>query len=244
MLMRMRSFWFGFTLPLRSLRLILAHSRLIAWSALPIALTLVLYSYLIRSLNSSLKSALTHSFLTLGWSPHGITAAILFLITKLTLFLLGAFSFSVVAAMMASPFNDFLAESSEYFSEPRLTKVPRSGFAAKLRLISIDLLKTVAAGIITLAALVFSWVPILNGIAFVLAVLLITFQYISYPQTRRGQGILSGIGFLWNHFYASFGFGLAMLGLFAVPFLSSFCLPLAVVGGTLLFARASGGPLK
>ncbi|MCR4313075.1 MAG: hypothetical protein NUV58_02410, partial [Candidatus Roizmanbacteria bacterium] len=71
---------------------------------------------------------------------------------------------------------------------------------------------------------------------------LVTFQYISYPQTRRDVGIRQGAKFLWHHIYACTGFGSIFLLLFAIPFLSSFVLPLAVIGGTLLAARAPGSP--
>jgi uncharacterized protein involved in cysteine biosynthesis len=77
--------------------------------------------------------------------------------------------------------------------------------------------------------------------AFAVAFLLVMFHYI-YPQTRRGLGFRYGLGFLWRHAYACLGFGASISFLFAIPFASSFALPLAVVGGTLLVARAQLHP--
>ncbi len=103
-------------------------------------------------------------------------------------------------------------------------------------------MKAVAATCVTIMALIFSWIPVLNLFAFALAFLLITFQYISYPQTRRGIGFREGARFLRLHPFACLGFGLSVSFLFAIPVVSAFVLPVAVVGGTLLVARAPGNP--
>ncbi|MCC7443144.1 MAG: hypothetical protein IT285_16045, partial [Bdellovibrionales bacterium] len=56
----------------------------------------------------------------------------------------------------------------------------------------------------------------------------------------RGVALGEGLRFLARHFFACVGHGATLTVLFAVPFLGSFVLPIAVVGGTLLVARAPG----
>jgi uncharacterized protein involved in cysteine biosynthesis len=119
--------------------------------------------------------------------------------------------------------------------------VRKPSFTAKLRLILIDLGKSVAAAVATFGAILLSWVPVLNFAAFALAFLLVCFQYISYPQTRRGQGIREGLKFLLHHPFACLGFGASLTFLFSIPLVSSLCFPMAVVGGTLLVARSQRG---
>ena len=75
--------------------------------------------------------------------------------------------------------------------------------------------------------------------AIVLALLLLTFQYVSYPQTRRGENLGTSLAFLGRHFWACLGWGASMTVLFMIPLLSAFMLPIAVVGGTLLYARSA-----
>jgi len=87
-----------------------------------------------------------------------------------------------------------------------------------------------------------AWIPVVNVAAFFLTCVLICFQYTSYPQTRRGVGIKDGVRFLFQYFYSCLGFGMVLIALFSVPFFSCFMLPLAVVGGTLLVARAQKIP--
>ncbi len=71
--------------------------------------------------------------------------------------------------------------------------------------------------------------------------LLVTFQFVSFPQTRRGEGVLDGIRFLGRNFWVSLGFGMSIAFLFALPLVSTLALPIAVVGGTLLYAHARQG---
>ncbi len=118
--------------------------------------------------------------------------------------------------------------------------VPPQPLFKKLRLLGLDMVKSVAATGAGLVALMLSWMPVVNFLALLMTFLLFCFQYISYPQTRRGLGVDEGFRFLWNHLYACLGFGAVISILFAIPIFSSFCLPLAVVGGTLLVARAPG----
>jgi uncharacterized protein involved in cysteine biosynthesis len=69
----------------------------------------------------------------------------------------------------------------------------------------------------------------------------VCFQYTSYPQTRRQERLGHGVWFLLRHAWACSGFGATITLLYAVPFVSSLALPVAVVGGTLLVARAGAG---
>jgi CysZ protein len=235
----MRSFWFGLTLPFTALCLIVSKPVLLFWSALPVALTLTLYAFVIVRAQHLARLALEHRFESWGWDAHGWGAWLVSVFASVLLLLVSAFTFSAIASVVASPFNDFLAERAERFTP--LPKVTSKGAGAKARLILIDLAKTLAAAVATVFALVLSWVPGLNIVAFAVAFLLIAFQYISYPQTRRGIGIGGGVKFLLLHPLACVGFGAALGALFAVPIVSSLSIPLAVVGGTLLVGRAEGG---
>jgi CysZ protein len=236
---RSKSFWYGASLPLRALRLIAAKPKLIVWSLIPVVITLALYTYLIRAAQQGTQDLLHDYFVTWGWDPSGWGAWFLVILSKLLLLLIGAFTFSITASIIASPFNDFLAESAEPYVRPPLLAVQGQSIRFKLRLIGLDLIKSVAAGIATLFALLFSWIPVLNILALILAFVLVTFQYVSYPQTRRGIGLGEGTRFLRAHFFACLGFGCAFTALFSLPIVSSLALPLAVVGGTLLYARGS-----
>jgi len=239
---RSRSLWYGVTLPYVALRLILATPVLMFWSLLPIVLTLILYVYFIGALQDWAMLQVTGHFQAWGWSPEGWAVWLASLVTRLVLILVGAVTFTFTSTMVASPFNDVLAEKTESRATPPLAPVIGTGLAQQLRLIWIDLVKTIAATAAGVMAILFSWIPVVNVVAFVAVFLLVCFQYTSYPQTRRRERLGAGMYFLVRHTWACAGFGAAITFLYAIPFVASFALPLAVVGGTLLVARAGAGP--
>jgi uncharacterized protein involved in cysteine biosynthesis len=240
---RVSSFWYGLSLPWQALKLILRRPVLLAWSLVPIALTLALYAFGIRALQGYARSGIFQVFASHGWDTHGWIAGFVLLLTRLLMLFVGAVTFSFVASVVSSPFNDFLAEAAEPWTIPPLPRTIAPGLGMRARLILVDLSKAIAATLATLIAIAASWIPVLNLVALLFALLLVTFQYISYAQTRRGLGLREGAAFLWRHGYACLGFGAMLSLLFAIPVVASFALPLAVVGGTLLVGRAQGAPL-
>ncbi len=183
---------------------------------------------------------LQESVAGLGFGPDSWIGWFFVLSGKMILWMVAALTFIFTSSIVASPFNDILAKRSEEFTETPLPPVTNKSLKQNVQLIGIDLFKTVTAFIAAVFAIIFCWVPVVNVFAFILAFLLVTFQYISYPQTRRSIGLREGAKFLWHHIYACTGYGAILSFLFAIPFLSSFVLPIAVVGGTLLAARAPG----
>ncbi len=245
---RTRSLWFGLTLPYRALRLIFVNKSLLFWSILPLVLTFILFIYGISQLQDWAVALLQESVAGLGFGPDSWIGWFFVLSGKMILWMVAALTFIFTSSIVASPFNDVLAERSEKFTEIPLPPVTKKSLKQNIQLIGIDLFKTVTAFIAAVFAIIFCWIPVVNIFAFILAFLLVTFQYISYPQTRRSIGLREGAKFLWHHIYACTGFGAILSFLFAIPFLSCFVLPIAVVGGTLLAARAPGSsqlsPLK
>ena len=235
---RVRSFWFGILLPLKSLRLIMSKPKLIFWSLIPVAITLVLFSYVGSNLQNQVQIMMGASLLKWNIDPHGWVGIVLSTITRILFFILGAITFSYMATVVACPFNDFLAEETERYTTPQLFLLRKQNLRLRLQHLAIDLLKTFVATGATLVFFLVSWIPFVNLIALIATFLLFAFQFISYPQTRRGETLEQGLKFLWKHFFACFGFGFSISLIFSLPILASFALPLAVVGGTILYARS------
>ena len=233
----MSSFIYGLTLPLRALKTILAHRSLWIWSLIPFAISLALSVWLISHLQTW-ASVHVHSFFALhGWNPQGIWALSSELALKITIFISTVILFPAIAGIATVPFNDFLAKNTEIFTS--LSLAPNPSLRETARLIAIDLYKTGTASFFSVLCIFISWVPVLNLVALILESLILTFQFISFPQTRRGLGMSDALNFLIKNLPASIGFGLSLTFLFAIPFISVFAIPLAVVGGTLLYANKS-----
>jgi uncharacterized protein involved in cysteine biosynthesis len=237
------SFSFGFFLPLQAIKLILKNRKLLFWSALPLILTLLISIYGVSELKEYFVRLGMHFLSQYGFQEGAIsTQAAIFLI-KLLLFFLAAITFSLLAGVIASPFNDLLAEATESHCRPRLAKLPPpKNWKDRARPVLIDIVKTVMVTLLQVICLFFAvvviWIPGLNVILMLLTFWLLSFQFISYPQTRRHEGLKESVRFLFKHALACAGFGASIGMLFALPLISAFALPLAVVGGTLLYARA------
>ena len=236
------SFWFGFSTPAKAFRIILSSKKLILLSIFPVVITLAVYVFLISQFQERLElQALErlHSlevFRNAGfWTS--LSEGLIRWLMRLVIFIFAAVSFSVTSNVLASPFQDFLAEGSEPFTTPPLNKVESSGLGHHIRVLGLDVLKSLLAGVGGILAFAISWIPLINLGALFMIAMLITFQYLSYPQTRRGMGVGASIGFLFKHLPTCLGFGVAFSFLLSIPLLSAFFMPLAVVGGTLIFAR-------
>ena len=234
---RRESLLFGLTLPLRATRAIATRPRLLVLSALPVALTLALYYFGIARAIDWVHLALSAKLATLGLAPGGWAAWFLLLPAKIALWVAGALTFSLASAVIASPFSESLSAEAERYARLSPPRGP-GGFRAHMRQLRADLTRTAFAAAVALPAILLSWVPVLNIALFVLACLLVSFQYVSYPQVRRSETIARSLLFLYHRFYAAIGFGLALNFLLALPVVGGLVIPLAVVGGTLLYAKS------
>lgn len=232
-----QNFILGITTPIQAFKLILRHRSLLVLSLLPMLLTLVLYFFLLQYLREVIAAALSSGIAGIGLNPEAGYAVIVSAIVQVLLFFVAAVTFGFTANIVAVPFNDVLSERTERFLDRPLPPPEASTLPVQLKHFLIDLGKTIVAAALSIAALLFSFVPVLNIAAFVIVTLLLAFQYVSFPQTRRGVGTRAGFAFLRAHFWACFGFGLAIGFLFALPLVSILALPLGVVGGTILVSQ-------
>ena len=241
---RIYSIWYGAALPWTALKLILRRPSLLLWSILPSLITLILYIFIAVKIEMLVEGLMSPLLSKAGADSSEWIRTLFSFFLHLILFVLSAVSFSMVATLVACPFNDFLAERAESFAEPPLPKVPFSSLRWRARLIALDMEKTLAAVVGSLLTLFLALIPVINIVGLFLTFLLICFQFTSFPQSRRGEGVTAGIHFMLKHVFSCVGFGAALTILFAIPFFAWFVLPLAVVGGTLLVARAqSSDPL-
>lgn len=241
---RIRSLFYGLTLPVAASRTILNHRKLLTLAILPVLITVAVSIYWVDALQDYLQGLLTAYLTRQGMDVASWSARALLWIADLFGVLLGVVTFSTLAVIVASPFNDFLAENAEPHAQPPLPQAPKRSFWGNVRLVWIDVVKSTGALAAAIFAILLSWVPVINVGAALLTFLLITFQYLSYPQTRREIGLLDGIRFLARHPFSCVGFGVSVSFLFALPLVSALAVPIAVVGGTLLYARSQTGALR
>lgn len=236
------SFIFGITLPVRAIILILSRKKLLFLSFFPIFLSVVVSVWGVSALTAWVKGIGMDLLTKHGYAEGTLTASAASIVFTIVMWILAAIAFSFIAGVLASPFNDALSENTE--KETSLLPVPKSErpFFHQTKLIGIDILKTIVVTgfqftLLFLSLLLF-WVPVLNVVLGAASLWLMCFQFLSYPQTRREEGVLQSLRFLGAHPVSTLSFGAVTGAFFAIPLLSVFALPTAVVGGTLLYARA------
>ena len=163
----------------------------------------------------------------------------------------GAYMIYVVACLVTTaPFAGLLSERTEQ-AVAKDAPAPSSGLAAALAsslrgavhaLVGIALYVAIAAPLFLAHWLVPPLAPLCWVACFVQTALFFAFDGFNEPLHRRGFGFRAKWRFIGSHLAESLGFGCVIALLTAVPLVSVLVAPLAIVGGTLLFADLQAPP--
>lgn len=180
-----------------------------------------------------------------GWLPtwldwlHWLIWPIFALTVLIALF----YSFSVVANLLAAPFNSLLAERVERLTQPGNAPRPATDLNWK------ELILSPLAGLNRLLyfigwaipLLLLSFVPVVNIAAPVLWVLfsawMLALEYADYPLANRGLSFRDQRRLLRQHWPLTLGFGGMVLLLTLIPIVNFLAMPAAVIGATLMWVR-------
>ena len=100
-----------------------------------------------------------------------------------------------------------------------------------------ELLKLLWLGPLFVIAFVLGLIPVFAPIAFLLASILLAYQFFDYPLEGLKLGAFKRFNFIFSHPISSTVFGAALLLLGAVPFLALFLPPAAVAGASWLITE-------
>lgn len=155
------------------------------------------------------------------------------------------YGFSVVANLIAAPFNGLLAEAVEYHLTGRqlqadwgqvLRDIPPSLFS--------ELRKMLYFSLRALPLLLLMLVPVVNMAASVLWLLfsawMMTVQYMDYPMANHRLFFKEQRARLRKRPLLAWGFGGLVMLVTLVPLVNFFVMPAAVAGATALWVRENG----
>lgn len=232
---KFKQFIKGATTPYFSLKLIFDRPALLTLSLAPILSAVIIFSVSIYLLLAGLWTFVHSALLSAVSSYSGI---IFVLAAILALSAVAFFSVSMLTFLMsllASPFNDILAEKTEHVIG--IKEVPHWSVGRFVRVFWMDLRKSVLTLFTSVVFSIGMLLPVANVLFFIGLSLLHTFTFITYPQSRRELGLLQSLRWIRANFFLSLGFGITTLILFSIPVVNFFALPISVVGGTLLFCQ-------
>jgi CysZ protein len=181
-----------------------------------------------------------------------ILSYFLWIVAILVTMVLVFFSFTVIGAIIASPFNDILSEKTEEL----LTGIPHEEpFVFKIFLKdAFNTVKDESKKILIFVILMVFLLPLnfLPGgslpysvLTILLTIFFLVVEYTGYVFYRKHKTFREQRSFIFSQKFLMLGFGTGVMGVLAVPFLQLICIPLGVVGATQLWydlSRPESGP--
>lgn len=231
----------GFAYPFRALGLMFKHPRLWTYALVQIGVSIVLLSVLFvvlvyqgGNLTGLIWHRPDHWYTEIFW--YGLYVIVFF-----GTFVIGALT---LPALIASPFNDALSERTETIllggvETPKMTMGRLFRDIGRVLVDQSIRIALLLAG--HLVILVLLLIPVAGQFAYPIvattwSIIWVASDYIDYPMGRNGyrfrlqrQTITANLGLC-------FGFGGGVYLFLLIPFLNILFVPVAVVGGTMLYA--------
>ena len=224
---------------------LLWHPR-VRWLALtPLLINILLFSSLTwlvgQWLTDWLQTMMSHIPEWLHWLMWLIW--LLFMVLALVIY---AFSFTLLANLIGSPFYGLLAERilsmerGDTNDQPTtaLLQTAWQSFLRQLQLLGYFVPRTIGIGLLTV---VISFIPALNLLAPLIAAAWaawsLAIQYLDYGADIDRVGFNDLVKRGRDNRWQGISFGLTVLMASAIPLLNILVLPAAVIGGTLLWNR-------
>lgn len=165
----------------------------------------------------------------------------LFILTALVVVF---YTFTVLANVIAAPFNGLLAARVEKLADPRRAR-PRPPVEPTWKELALSPLRELSKLLYfigwALPLLLLSFVPVINVAAPVLWALfsawMLALEYADYPLGQRGLTFREQRRLLRRHWPLTLGFGGMTLVLTLIPVLNFLVMPAAVIGATLMWVR-------
>lgn len=179
-----------------------------------------------------------------NWLPEWFLGALMWVIWPLfasMLILIIFFSFSIIANLLAAPFNGVLAEAVE--TKLLSGTVPSLSWKEIIKdtplMLWNEIRKIIYLLLWMVPLFILSWVPVINIVAPVLWVAfsswMLAIDYHDYPMGNHQLKFPQQRALLRQKRSLALGFGLATLGATMIPFVNFLVIPAAVAGATALY---------
>ncbi len=223
------------------------HPRLLPFALIPILINIVLFAigfYLSLSYFNRWLEALIPDGNAWYW------IALVYLLTVLVvlvLLLIIVLSFTILANIIASPFNDALSARTESLALGREAGAPFSlvDILREMGRTVIEEFKKILFYLIAVGLLLFlNFIPVLGqalyGFLFtVLTIVWLGLSFLDYAMARHDYRFGGKLAFIRSNFLPVFGYGAGIFAGALIPIFNLAMIPMAVVGGTLLFLDLS-----
>jgi CysZ protein len=237
------SFTRGFSYPLRAVKFLGKKPGLLKYLAVPFIINVLVFSlsvyFGLDFFQTMLETYAPSTEVWYGVILYYLAWTVALLLTTVLIF----FSFTVVGNLIASPFNELLSERTEDIRSGQPNEQPFSfgRFLAEAKhalLVEVKKMSVFVGCMLLLLAV--NFIPGIGSIIYaVLAPLFTLFflaiQYMAFVMMRKQLSFSQQRQYITQRPVLMTGFACSIFCLLAIPFLQFFCIPLAVVGATLLW---------
>lgn len=235
----------GLTAPVKALGFIVRHGGLWPLAFTPFLINLALFA-LFFWFGYSRFSQWLDALLPVGqgwwWL---ILYYVLAVLAVLLLLVVQVYLFAVVGGVVAAPFLEALTQRVEELAAPNQAAdwTPRGIFSEILRVAGQALKKLLLYALVMGLLLLLNLFPgpgtaLYAGLAFVATCYFLALEFTDYPLDRRGLTLTAKLGYVRRLGLRGLAFGAAVFLLGLMPLINLALLPLAAVGGTLLYLDA------
>jgi len=203
---------------------------------IPLIINIGLFSLATKLLSDQLDSWLEQ--LLPGWL--GWLEWLIWPLFAIAMFLIVFYSFTVIANLIAAPFNSLLSARIEAALTNQQPEDINSDSFMKLmaRTMSSELQKILYAIKWFIPLIIITFIPVVNIVAPFLWILFAAWffalEYNDYPLANRGQFFSEVKTYNQNNRMRSLGLGSAIFILTSIPIINFFAMPVAVAGATKL----------
>ncbi len=166
---------------------------------------------------------------------------LLMIVLILLLLILEVYLFAVVGRIVAAPFLEILTRKVESIARPEAEQPPEMAFWHSTWRVMLQESKRVLIYLaVMIPLLIFNFIPGLGNLLYAALAWLVTSfflagEFLDYPLERRGYSLGAKMRYTKSLGLTGIGFGASVFIMGLVPILNLALLPLAAVGGTLLF---------
>jgi CysZ protein len=233
----------GFSYPLRAAKFLVKKPGLLKYMAIPFAINLLVFSlsvYFGLDMFERLLAAYAPSpEVWYGMILYYLAWIVAMLLTTVVVF----FSFTVIGNLIASPFNELLSERTEALkignsAEEKFSAARFLADAKNALFVEVKKMTVFISGMLLL--LTINLIPGIGSVIYALLAPLFTLfflvvEYLAFVLMRKQLSFADQRRYVSKRPVMMLGFGCGVFCLLAIPFLQFFCIPLAVVGATLLW---------
>lgn len=233
----------GFSYPLRAVKLFRRKPGLLRFLAIPFSINLLVFSLTVYFgfdlFQGILETYAPSTEVWYGVILYYLAWTVALLLTTVVVF----FSFTVIGNLIASPFNELLSEQTEKlisgaqnegsFSIRRFWKESRYALLVEIKKLAVFVICMVLLFGLNFIPVVGPLIYAVLAPAFTLFFLAV--EYMAFVLMRKQLSFTEQRRYIFKHPILMVGYACGVFCMLAIPFVQFFCIPLAVVGATLLW---------